>query len=86
MEEFKVLKREWDKRKYICFFTVNVTILARHRLVWSRKIMDRNSVQADKNLKSPAIKNIILQEEGCGIRKVKGIYYCFITHRRIDAY
>ena len=51
-----------------------MTILARHRLVWSKKIMDRNSVQADKNLKSPAIKNIILQEEGCGIRKVKGIY------------
>lgn len=61
-------------KENVCFCTVNVTTLAPHRLLWSRKIMDRNSVQADKNFKSPAIKNIILQEEGCGMRKIKGIY------------
>lgn len=32
--------------------------------------MNCNSVQADKNL-NPAIKNIILQEEGYGMTKIK---------------
>ena len=67
-------ERGMGQKKICLFFTVNVTTLAPHRLLWSRKIMNRNSVQADKKCKSPAIKNIILQEEGYGMTKIKRIY------------